>query len=53
LSTLLPSKSDNAKKGTSSVMTFIAYFFIAQIVAFAAAFGYYKFRVQQNDKKFM
>jgi len=40
-------------KGSSTVMNVIAYFFIAQVVAFAAAYGYYKFRIQQNAKKFM
>lgn len=45
-----PAKED---KRSSTLMNVIAYFFIAQVVAFAAAYGYYKFRIQQNEKKFI
>ncbi|KAJ2956157.1 hypothetical protein NQZ79_g7940 [Umbelopsis isabellina] len=40
-------------KGSSTILNIIAYFFIAQIFVFVAAYGYYKLRIHRNEKKFI
>jgi hypothetical protein len=44
---------DKSKAKGSTILNVIAYFFIAQIFVFVAAYGYYKLRVHRNEKKYI
>jgi len=53
ISSLMASSKPPPTKGSSTLINIIAYFFIAQVVVFAAAYGYYKIRIRRNAKKFL